>query len=170
MGKEIDWAALRVVILDPDGERTSRIHKTLRHQDVRWISSARSTKDALVLLAEGLQDVILMDSSFYNTQGKEFMRILRSPVESPCLRLPVLLLIARPTKDGLQEAIRTGIDHFIAKPFVSKALLDRIELLLKNPPLYMETASYIGPDRRRVPDLKYAGDKRREADEEPTLT
>lgn len=74
-------------------------------------------------------DLILLDWMMPGTSGVELLRRLRKH-ESHC-RIPIIMLTAKNDDEHSIQALDAGADDYIAKPFSPRALLARINALLR---------------------------------------
>lgn len=84
---------------------------------------------ALEWLKNHKADLILVDIGLPGLSGMQFCRLLR---ESPATAgVPVIMLTAVGDEKKKIEALKTGADDYVVKPFSSGELLARIESLLR---------------------------------------
>jgi two-component system copper resistance phosphate regulon response regulator CusR len=98
--------------------------------------------DGLRLASEGPYDLVVLDLRLPTMSGVEVLRALRARGAS----VPVLVLTAQDTVDFKVQALRSGADDYVTKPFSLEELLARIEALGRRP-------KAIAPPVLRVADL-----------------
>lgn len=78
-------------------------------------------------------DLILMDIQMPGMDGMEALKLIRQFEESSggTGRIPVIALSAHVMKDDVDKFLGAGFDSYVAKPFNSNDLLERIETLIK---------------------------------------
>lgn len=88
-----------------------------------------------------LPDLIILDLMLPVMEGLEVCRQLRAG--SRTREIPILMLTAR--SDELDEVVgfNIGADDYVAKPFKSKALIQRIKALLRRPHLKEQSVDLI---------------------------
>jgi len=92
----------------------------------------RSTPDgdeALMLAAEDVPDLIILDWMIEGTSGIEVCRRLRR--EKSTAHVPIIMLTAREAEDDRIRGLDTGADDYVTKPFSPRELLARVSAVLR---------------------------------------
>jgi two-component system OmpR family response regulator len=85
--------------------------------------------EALDRASQANYDVIVLDLRLPSLSGQEVLRTLRDRgVETP-----VLVLTAQDAVESKVQALRTGADDYVTKPFAFEELLARVEALYRRP-------------------------------------
>ena len=92
------------------------------------VTTARSSSEALVCVAQKLPDLIISDIRMPGMDGYELARRLRQN-QSTAL-IPIIFLTAKDTTADRIEGFRTGGDAYITKPFEPDELLAVIASIL----------------------------------------
>jgi DNA-binding response OmpR family regulator len=112
-----------------DEEALSRVIRDLlsgADYDVVRFAEANS---AIEWLKTGKADLILTDIGLPGISGMQFCKLLR---ENPATAgIPLIMLTAAGDERHKVEALKTGADDYVVKPFSAKELLARIESLLR---------------------------------------
>jgi CheY-like chemotaxis protein len=96
-------------------------------------------------------DVMIMDWEMPVLDGREVMRIVRSPGDFPTANLPVIMLTDIGLHSRVTTAIRLGVHEFLVKPVSPKTLQQRLLGIILNPrPMVRAGKYYIPMPRRRV--------------------
>jgi two-component system chemotaxis response regulator CheY len=99
-------------------------------------------------------DVMILDWDLPVLDGREVMRIVRSPGVFPKPNLPVIMVTDCGERSRVTAAIRLGVHEFLVKPISPKTLQQRLlGIILKPRPMVLAGKYYIPMPRRRV-DLK----------------
>ena len=85
--------------------------------------------EALRLASEGRYDLMVLDLRLPGLSGLEVLRTLRDRG----VDLPVLVLTAQDAVDWKVQALRTGADDYVTKPFAFEELLARVEAVGRRP-------------------------------------
>ena len=96
---------------------------------------------------------------FVELEGLGFVRDLRRS-GLPCREAPVIVLSSQPTLRAMREAQNSGAHEFLVRPFSAYQLAKRLQAVA-DPRPWIETASYVGPDRRRFNSAALLGPDRR---------
>lgn len=99
-------------------------------------------EDALLLLAEEVPDMVLLDWMLPGLTGIEICRRIRAAAETR--DTPVILLTARSEEGDRVRGLDTGADDYLTKPFSIPELIARVRALLRRarPALAAETAAF----------------------------
>src|ERR1700694_1333828 len=117
----------RILVVD-DNERNSRLLEAVLAPRGYAVTSARSGRAGLDLIATAAFDLVLLDIVMPDLSGYEVCRALR---EDPATRmLPVIMLTSSGDADKV-SAIEAGADEFISRPFNQLELLARVRSLLR---------------------------------------
>jgi len=92
----------------------------------------RATADgdeALVLAAEEVPDLVILDWMIEGTSGIEVCRRLRR--DKATAHVPIIMLTAREAEDDRIRGLETGADDYVTKPFSPRELLARVSAVLR---------------------------------------
>ena len=96
-------------------------------------------------------DVMIIDWEMPVLDGREVMRIVRTPGEFPKANLPIIMLTDLGLQSRVTAAIRLGVHEFLVKPISPKTLQQRLLGIVLNPrPMVRAGKFYIPMPRRRV--------------------
>ena len=90
---------------------------------------ADNAEQALVLVANALPDLVLLDWMLPGLSGIEFARRLRADKRTRAI--PIIMLTARSDEQDKLQGLETGADDYITKPFSPRELNARIKALLR---------------------------------------
>jgi two-component system KDP operon response regulator KdpE len=113
--------AIRILIVDDE----PAIRRALRPPMVELgfqVSEASRGEEALQLLRTGTYDVVLLDVNMPGIGGVETLRRVRQFAP----RLPILMLTVRDQEEDKVEALESGADDYVTKPFSTRELIARI--------------------------------------------
>ena len=131
MGMQIggaDAARPTILVVDDEAPLLTLLRYNLERQGFR-VEEAADGQEALMRVAEGRPDLVLLDWMLPALSGLEVCRQLR---RRPATRdLPIIMVTARTEDQDAVRALDTGADDYIAKPFAIDALLARIRALLR---------------------------------------
>lgn len=65
---------------------------------------------------------------------------------------PLIYFSESPSLSAIRQCVDMGFDDVVTLPFTDARVAARIARQIDHPQVYFETASYFGPDRRRMPD------------------
>ena len=99
--------------------------KQAGHQPLR----ADNAEQALILVANALPDLVLLDWMLPGLSGIEFARRLRADKRTRAI--PIIMLTARSDEQDKLQGLETGADDYITKPFSPRELNARIKAVLR---------------------------------------
>ncbi len=136
----------RVLIVDPDESASAAlvaVLRTISHCQV-WTAAAAGGVDLAINIAP--TSVFVEQSA--GQDGAAFVSALRRRGSSAS-RAVAIMLSAQPTVLGIIVARECGAHEVLRKPFARADLVRRLESVALKPRDWIETATYVGPDRRR---------------------
>ena len=118
------------------------------------VGEASSGEEALVQIHTAEYDVVLLDINMPGMGGMETCRRLRRAFS----QIPILMLTVREAEDDKVEALESGADDYITKPFHVRELVARLRAAIRrrrSPNISTDTCLRVGaitldPQRRRV--------------------
>ena len=146
--KHLLTATSRILVVDDD-EILSRFLERILREDGYDVEFACNGADALHAL-HGEFDLVILDLNLPKVDGIAVLREMRP--NHP--RLPVLVLTARVRSESAVEALETGADDCLNKPFSYLELLARVRALLRRNTGVLPSVSTCGdlvlnrPERR----------------------
>ena len=93
------------------------------------VSRARDGEEALLLIREDVQDVIVVDWMMPHLSGIEVCRRLKSNPETRSI--PVIILSARSEDEDKVRGLEIGADDYVVKPYSVVELMARVRTQLR---------------------------------------
>lgn len=122
----------RLLVVDDEPNLLRAVAAVLRGEGFE-VAAARNGKEALVLIAQNLPDLIVSDVRMPGMDGYALARRLRSSPHSAMI--PIVFLTARDETGDRIEGFRSGVDVYLTKPFepdeliaVINNILNRVEI------------------------------------------
>jgi len=117
-----------ILVVEDEAALLTLLRYNLERQGFR-VDEAADGREALLRVAEGRPDLVLLDWMLPTLSGIEVCRQIR---RRPATRdLPIIMVTARGEDQDAVRALDTGADDYIAKPFAMEALMARIRALLR---------------------------------------
>ena len=117
-----------VLVVEDEAALLTLLRYNLEKQGFR-VDEAGDGEEALLRVAEGRPDLVLLDWMLPAISGIEVCRQLR---RRPGTRdLPIIMVTARTEDQDAVRALDTGADDYISKPFAMDSLMARIRALLR---------------------------------------
>jgi two-component system KDP operon response regulator KdpE len=120
-------APLRVLVIDDEPAIRKLLRVGLSAHGYQ-IMEASSGKTALELLGEQPPNLIILDLGLPDMQGHELLRTMRARNDS----VPIVVLSSRDDEAGKVQALDSGADDYVTKPFGMDELLARMRAALRH--------------------------------------
>lgn len=156
---------ITVLVIEQNGLMLTVLRGILRELGIKNVRFAKTFNDAYETLRETHADVVFTDWS-PNLDAIRFIRRLRRAPDSPNPFLPVIVLTAFNEIRHVRAARDAGMTEFLAKPVSAKMIYSRIVAVIEKSRVFVRSADFFGPDRRRRRPAAYQGADRRTKDEE----
>ena len=140
---------LSVLIVDPSQQMASLVASMLRSLRIRLVQDCADARAAGRLLQTRAFDVIVVDDQVAPMGGVAFVKGLRSSDDSPSRQAAVIMMSSAPDTANIIAARDAGVTEFLRKPFATDHLRTRLVSIVSRPRDFVESAAYVGPDRRR---------------------
>ena len=115
---------MKVLIIDDSGAMRLIISNALKsHVENIEIDEADDGETAIPMLEEKNYDIILVDWIMPNMNGIEFVKYARSIG----IVIPIIMITTEGQKSKIIQALKTGINDFIIKPFKTELLIEKFE-------------------------------------------
>ena len=115
-----------ILVVEDDAPIRNLITTTLKTQDYKYIAAATAS-EALQQATIHAPDVMLLDLGLPDLDGIEVIRRIRS-----WSAMPIIVISARSEDSDKIEALDSGADDYLTKPFSVEELLARLRRLLRN--------------------------------------
>jgi two-component system KDP operon response regulator KdpE len=119
-------APIRVLVID-DEPPIRRLLRTGLGTEGYQVLEAPNGKAALQLMDEK-PDLVILDLGLPDIQGLELLGLLRSRADA----VPIVVLSSRADEGAKVQALDTGADDYVVKPFGMNELLARIRMALRH--------------------------------------
>jgi two-component system, OmpR family, KDP operon response regulator KdpE len=120
-------APLRVLVIDDEPPIRKLLRLGLTAHGYQTIE-ASSGKMALELLGREPPDLIVLDLGLPDMQGHELLRTMRARND----RVPIVVLSSRDDQASKVQALDSGADDYVTKPFGMDELLARMRAALRH--------------------------------------
>jgi CheY-like chemotaxis protein len=163
-----DFANKRVLLVDDHTHIRAIFTSILNGLGLFRLSTADRSDRALSTLEAEPIDLVITDFNMPGLSGIGLAQRIRQEIRSKNPRfnpsIPIIMITSFGTKKCLMAARDAGVDEFLAKPFTTLAVAERIDSAINMQRSFIVSDNYIGPCRRRKVDPILSGLKRREAD------
>jgi two-component system chemotaxis response regulator CheY len=127
MGKGVDIADLKVLIVEDQTEARAMMRNMLMEMGVTQVFDSSDGREALEFLDSAFDfvDMVICDWNMPNMTGAELLRQLRTVDPD----MPFLMVTGRGDMDSVVEAKTSGVTGYICKPFSAAGLEAKIRII-----------------------------------------
>jgi two-component system, chemotaxis family, chemotaxis protein CheY len=116
---------MKVLVVDDFATMRKIVKNVLRQISIENVVEAENGKHALTVLQTEPVDLIISDWMMPEMTGIEFLKVCKGDEEKK--KIPFIMVTAEGQKDSVMEAIKSGVDNYIVKPFTPDKLKDAID-------------------------------------------
>jgi two-component system, chemotaxis family, chemotaxis protein CheY len=116
---------MKVLVVDDFTTMRKIIKNVLKQINLENVVEAENGKHALDILKKEEIDLIISDWVMPEMTGIDFLKACKQ--DDGLKNVPFLMVTAEAQKDCIMEAIRSGVDNYIVKPFTPEKLQGAIE-------------------------------------------
>ncbi|MDW8002993.1 MAG: response regulator [Deltaproteobacteria bacterium] len=116
---------MKVLVVDDFATMRKIIKNILKQIDIETVAEAENGKQALEILRSEKIDLIISDWIMPEMTGIEFLKACKS--DENIKKIPFIMVTAEAQKSSVIEAIQSGVDNYIVKPFTPEKLKEAIE-------------------------------------------
>lgn len=155
--------SLRVLVVDPSTYIRQLLRTILRSEGTGTIYASNNAMSGFDAYCGEEYNVVFTDLKMDSISGLDLVDLIRRSPKSPNPYVPIIMLSDHSVEQKVKLARDHGVTEFIAKPFSTGILLERLRAVIESPRPFIRTKSFFGPDRRRAPLSNYSGPERRKA-------
>ena len=116
---------MKVLVVDDFATMRKIIKNVLKQISIENVLEAENGKHALTILKNDSVDLIISDWIMPEMTGIEFLKACKS--DESIKKIPFIMVTAEAQKDNIMEAIKSGVDNYIVKPFTPDKLREAID-------------------------------------------
>jgi len=121
-------SAINVMIVDDQQSMRGICKYILTQLGFTNIIEAKSGRDALGKLEKSPVDLIISDWNMEDIDGLTLLRVIRKHPKTQ--GMPFIMATGRSDKEQVKEAISSGVNNYIIKPFDASTMKKRIEAVI----------------------------------------
>lgn len=144
----LNFTNVQALVVDRDQYSSTLTRQMLRGFGVRSQLYAKTGEEAQEILQNNAIDLCLIDADLPDMSGYALVRWLRRREEAEVRFLPVLILAGYTQLRNVAASRDCGANCVVSKPFSPRTMFDHIAWSAASKRPYLESAKYIGPDRR----------------------
>ncbi len=163
--ERINLASAEVALVDGHAEGLDLLAEMFAGFGVMKPSLCHSSAEAQQIAALREVNLFVVDSALADGDGYGFVRWLRRSGLAPNAVAPVILLTGHTRPSDVFKGRDCGANFVVRKPAPPLVMLQRIMWVSRESRQFVESAGYVGPDRRFRMLGPPAGEKGRRADD-----
>jgi CheY-like chemotaxis protein len=160
---------LTVLLIDDNQMSLDILGQVVSGFGVRQIIKCENAEMAKQVVNKHPLDLVITDDQMAGVDGYQFVEWLRREAGPPNAYIPSIIVTGHSRLSHVKRARDCGAHFLVAKPITPKVLLDRILWIARDERTFIETASYVGPDRRFKREGPPPGTKGRRAEDRPPV-
>jgi CheY-like chemotaxis protein len=153
--------SIRILVVDDHQPMREILKSLLFGLGARKVEEARDAAQAFESLKFGSFDLMMTDYDMAGGTGIDLTRMIRRAATNPNRKIPIIMITGRAEGPVILGARDAGVDEYLIKPLTTASLCQKLEAALTKRRPFVETAAYVGPDRRRKTVAFHGPDKRR---------
>jgi len=156
-----DLGRLNFLIVDKNKHMQEIVETILRAFGARKIAKTDCAKETLKYILDNTVDIVICDFMYGSMDVLDLTKVVRKQKDLSKRYLAITLLTSDTTPRRIAAARDAGITAVACKPVSAKELFRRLTAIVDFPKDFVESESYVGPDRRRKTVAPYDGVERR---------
>jgi len=116
---------VRVLVVDDFPTMRRIVRSLLRQLGFENVDEAENGEDALKKLRSTEYGLVISDWNMPVMEGLELLKHIRN--DHQLKDIPFLMVTAEAEKEKVIEAIKSGVDNYIVKPFTGEVLKEKLE-------------------------------------------
>jgi two-component system, chemotaxis family, chemotaxis protein CheY len=145
---------LEILLIEKRSSYKSILKSTLEELGASGLISMIDFSEAALFMKQSIPDIIISDWSD-DLEALEFLEWVRKGPSSPDHFIPFIIMSNFCSIREVKQARDSGTDEFLARPFSARSLYDRICKIIRVRQVYVRSANYFGPDRRKLVFERY---------------
>ena len=141
----------RILVVDDAPDTLELLKRNLSSQGYR-VHTASGVKEAIRFLEDHAVDLVITDLKMPRISGMELVRYVRESLDNT----EVMMITGYATINGAVEAVKTGAEEFLGKPFLDQELFRAVKRALEK--LRLRRASQLPPNEQLASRSGLIGD------------
>ena len=122
---------ITVLIADPSVYCRRVLRDMMAQSGIKRVFEANDGAEALSGVAEVRPDLVLIDADVPFLSGVEVARMVRADRTRPIWATPMILMVSRPHRRLIEEALATGMDDVLCKPMAPSSVWSHVGRLVE---------------------------------------
>jgi CheY-like chemotaxis protein len=122
-------AQKRILVVDDDKDVLLLVRTLLSRIAVQTLTARNAAEAAQIMRQSPPIDLLILDLMLPDVSGIDFLKQMRS--RSQFDAIPVVVLSALADPDQIKEALNTGADRYITKPYMANNLISVVQDVMR---------------------------------------
>lgn len=144
----MNFSKVKGLIVDSDQFAVEILHQIFEGFGMPEADSTSTGEAAKDILHDGKFDVLVCEAVLKDMQGAELVRWVRSQVNPRLRFIPIIMLTGHTHIGNIETGRDSGVNVVVKKPVSPAVFFDRLVWSANSPRPFIETETYVGPDRR----------------------
>jgi len=144
----VNLAHVTVLLIDDNLQALDILSSIVQGFGVKEQIRCSSAIEASGVVKKRPVDLILVDCAMPEMDGYDFIRWLRREGPAPTRQTPVIMLTGHAAASKVHKSRDCGASFIVTKPLTPAVLLQRIVWLSTDEREFIQSETYVGPDRR----------------------
>lgn len=120
----------KILVIEDEEDYQHLIGQVLQNSEFSILYAADGA-DGLEKIKKEIPDIILLDINLPTMSGWDVLKTIRTDADAKLKNIPVIMLTVRKEDEDQIRGLENGADDYVAKPFIPKELISRINAVLK---------------------------------------
>ena len=120
---------MKVLVVDDFATMRRIIKNVLKQIGFTHILEADDGATAIEVLKENEVDLIISDWNMPRMNGLDLLKTVRNKESTKAI--PFVMVTAEAQKDNVLQAVQSGVDNYIVKPFTADAVKEKLTRVFK---------------------------------------
>lgn len=121
--------SMKVLVVDDFATMRRIIKNVLKQIGFTHILEADDGATAIEVLKENEVDLIISDWNMPRMNGLDLLKTVRNKESTKAI--PFVMVTAEAQKDNVLQAVQSGVDNYIVKPFTADAVKEKLTQVFK---------------------------------------
>jgi DNA-binding response OmpR family regulator len=147
-GDRLNLERMHVVLLDNNALALDMLATVVAGFGAKNLGRCLSVEEAKAALCEKPADLLLFDAQLPDGSGFDFARWVRWEAPESVKLTPLIMISGHTPESQVAMARDHGVNYIVAKPLSPRVLLQRLHWLATEDRAFIQSETYVGPDRR----------------------
>jgi two-component system chemotaxis response regulator CheY len=116
---------MKILVVDDFATMRRIIKNILKQLGYNNIDEADDGSSALAKLKTGKFDFVITDWNMPNMSGLDLVKAVRA--DEALKGTPILMVTAEALKENIIEAVKSGVNNYIVKPFTAEVMKEKMD-------------------------------------------